>query len=378
MPTPFATGWGSDVAARLASRRAGVFTLLLVFNIFFARIFLRESVTPSKVGGALIIVAGVSGCIVAAPEDTQTKFTPDDIVALIRRPVGAAYLGVLVTTLLVTVAMIVYYECAFPTAPEATTAPAPPHAAAKGGGVAAVRAPTEGPPPDAPPSPSSSPRISPRAADGTAGTAGGVAPLRQGPSIGSPLPPPAQGHVENVAIKRPAGRLPPLASSLYRPGSPRQVHPCADEPMRTPPATDESSTSPSSMPYTSASLGFGAPPAPASPPAPAAPMSSARGGGGGGRPIAPLTSTRSASRVRRTPPPCLDRLMSVIYPLSLGLDEGCAQLSLRAWLAVITSCGSDGISCHHWTLYVFLVAWIIFSLACVPYMRLTFRRYETT
>ena len=68
--------------------------------------------------------------------------------------------------------------------------------------------------------------------------------------------------------------------------------------------------------------------------------------------------------------------MSIVYPMSLGLDEGCAQLSLRAWLAVVTSCGDNSadeaepVSCDHWTLYVFLTLWIIFSLACVPYLRL--------
>ena len=78
----------------------------------------------------------------------------------------------------------------------------------------------------------------------------------------------------------------------------------------------------------------------------------------------------------RLAPPWLDRLMGFIYPFSLGLNEALAQLCLRSWLVISSSCGNatDGSTCQHWTLFTFLTVWVITSLACVPYLFIVFRR----
>ena len=70
--------------------------------------------------------------------------------------------------------------------------------------------------------------------------------------------------------------------------------------------------------------------------------------------------------------------------LQLGLDEGVAQLTLRTWLVILTHSGEaekrgeETVGLAHWAFFTFLPIWIIASLATVPYMRVVFRRYETT
>ena len=68
--------------------------------------------------------------------------------------------------------------------------------------------------------------------------------------------------------------------------------------------------------------------------------------------------------------------MGVVYPLSLGLDEGCAQATLRSWIVLVAYGPLD--SEGAWLLPLFCTSWVIFSLATVTYMRLVFKRYETT
>ena len=41
--------------------------------------------------------------------------------------------------------------------------------------------------------------------------------------------------------------------------------------------------------------------------------------------------------------------MTVVYAASLGMDEGLADLSIRAWMSLLSLCSEDG--CDHWILY---------------------------
>ena len=93
----------------------GIFTLLLVFNLVFARLILGEVITLAKTAGALTIVVGVVCAIVAAPSDVQTEYTPAEIKALLQRPAGTAYLFLLFSTLLATIVAMVSFERRYPT-----------------------------------------------------------------------------------------------------------------------------------------------------------------------------------------------------------------------------------------------------------------------
>jgi drug/metabolite transporter (DMT)-like permease len=74
-----------------------------------------------------------------------------------------------------------------------------------------------------------------------------------------------------------------------------------------------------------------------------------------------------------SPPPRLDRLMGVVYPGSLGLDEAVAHLSMKAAVSLLGN--------GHWAAaltWIFSAAWIGASLATLWWLRTVFARYETT
>jgi len=79
----------------------------------------------------------------------------------------------------------------------------------------------------------------------------------------------------------------------------------------------------------------------------------------------------------RPPPLHLNAIMAVVYPASLGLDEGVCHLTMKSAISMIANCSSDD-SCGHWILYMFTVVWIAASVATVWWLRVVFSRYETT
>ena len=241
----------------------GVFTLLLVFNLIFARLMLREAITLMKVAGALSIVVGVIVAIFSVPDDVKTSFTPSDIEALFARSAGASYFALLLFLLATTAVSIAYYEYRYPPAVDLGNPPA-------------------------------KNKISPTQTSSTTTSKLESAKSRVHPGAGSE----DEGE---LSARHGNAQLPDMA-----------------------------------------------------------------------------VGSESLARNNSPPPPWLDRVMSIAYPMSLGIDEGLAQLTIRAWMAIVSSCGKNGVSCNHWTLYVNIVLWIFFSLACVPYLRVVFRRYETT
>ena len=94
----------------------GIFTLLLVFNIFFARLILDEEVTRRKYLGAIVMILGVTLAVVSSPEDVQTEFSGDEIEALMRNARGSFWLILLFGSLFATIAVMVLFERQYPAA----------------------------------------------------------------------------------------------------------------------------------------------------------------------------------------------------------------------------------------------------------------------
>jgi hypothetical protein len=63
-----------------------VFSLVLVFNLLFARWLLREQITTPKIASSATILLGAILCTIGAPANVQTVFTPSDISTLVRPP----------------------------------------------------------------------------------------------------------------------------------------------------------------------------------------------------------------------------------------------------------------------------------------------------
>ena len=86
-------------------------------------------------------------------------------------------------------------------------------------------------------------------------------------------------------------------------------------------------------------------------------------------------------RQRRAVPPWLVATMGIIYPASLGIDEGLAILSMRAATSMFTHCNTDGggvSACNHWAFYTSASLWAIAGLATLPWLHVVYARHETT
>ena len=75
----------------------------------------------------------------------------------------------------------------------------------------------------------------------------------------------------------------------------------------------------------------------------------------------------------------LHRTMALVYPASLGLDEGVADLLIKGWTAMLTVCTSTGEGCASAALWVSVVVWTVSAFASAFWwMPRVFRRYEVT
>lgn len=86
----------------------------------------------------------------------------------------------------------------------------------------------------------------------------------------------------------------------------------------------------------------------------------------------------SAGREARNPPRWLDRVMGLVYPGSLGLDEGVAHLTMKATISMWGLCWDGEGTCSHWALYVGTSLWVASSVATLWWLHRVFERYETT
>ena len=62
------------------SALGSIFSILLIFNLIFARWLLKETITTAKVASSLIILAGAITCTIGAPTGVKVNFTDRDIV----------------------------------------------------------------------------------------------------------------------------------------------------------------------------------------------------------------------------------------------------------------------------------------------------------
>ncbi|KAJ1640629.1 hypothetical protein T492DRAFT_927230 [Pavlovales sp. CCMP2436] len=73
----------------------------------------------------------------------------------------------------------------------------------------------------------------------------------------------------------------------------------------------------------------------------------------------------------------LERVMAVLAPASLGLDEGIAHLTMKGWIGMVDSCRDVG-ECQRPIIYIFILVWAVSSVATLWWLRTVFRKYEAT
>jgi NADH:ubiquinone oxidoreductase subunit 6 (subunit J) len=93
----------------------------------------------------------------------------------------------------------------------------------------------------------------------------------------------------------------------------------------------------------------------------------------GGNNIQSESEVTSLSVPISSPPLWLDRVMSVLYPGSLGMDEGICHLTMKASVSMIDTCGGVN-ECGRPTMWVFMVVWVIGSVATLWWLRRVFTR----
>lgn len=76
-------------------------------------------------------------------------------------------------------------------------------------------------------------------------------------------------------------------------------------------------------------------------------------------------------------PAWLETVMGVVYPGSLGLDEGIGHLAMKAFMALLSTCG-DTNDCGAWILWSMILLWLFSSLATLWWLQTVFRRYDVT
>ena len=105
---------------------SSLFITLLVFNLYFSRVFLKEQLTRPKVAGSIIIIAGASLSACAASvgiDSVKVEYTSDEVAQLYAAPAGAAWFGLLVAATLGTLCAILVYERRYPLRADGTCKP---------------------------------------------------------------------------------------------------------------------------------------------------------------------------------------------------------------------------------------------------------------
>lgn len=104
---------------------SSVFSTLLVFNLIIASRVLGEAVTPPKVAGALLILAGAGIATGATPQGVPKDYTPRDIRALLYAAPPYGWLSPLLfgACVLTSVVGIVLLERRFPLGAEGELEP---------------------------------------------------------------------------------------------------------------------------------------------------------------------------------------------------------------------------------------------------------------
>jgi len=93
---------------------AGMFTTLLLWNLYIGKRVLNEELTPQKYQGAIVVMLGVILTVSATSAEVLTEFSTEEIEGLFLGVNGAVYISLLVLVILICVAIIALFEKRYP------------------------------------------------------------------------------------------------------------------------------------------------------------------------------------------------------------------------------------------------------------------------
>jgi hypothetical protein len=282
---------------------AGIFTTLLLWNLFFGKRLLNELLTPQKWQGAIVIMIGVVLTVSGTSSKVPTEFSTDQIEKLFTKVGGCVYVVFLVVMIIVCVAIIFLFEKKYPIEDDEVTPVCSTH--------------------ESTPTNSNKSQMSDSCVRDTETSSRKSGALRKNLSSHLLVPGLNSGH---------AARGPSIAKRH------RQI-----------------------TLLRSLTTSFGT---------------------GDTEPLVNFICKYSSfyarpKEMKKKVPYWLDKCMLVIYPGSLGLDEGIAHLSMKAFMSLFAQCGSAG-TCGKPIIWLMVLSWLISSLATLWWLRTVFKRYDTT
>ena len=326
---------------------ASLFTLLLVWNLVFARYLLGEKLTPPRLAGSLLIILGATASVLGQPgtfpcdapvaNETMARgcapvpvdFTVGDVLALLETPLGASYFALLLLGIVGSTLGIYAFERSYGLKQEDE-------------------------------------ELRELRRDSLA-----VSILAQGRASVAFSETPAHRRLRHAFQKAViAQRLSRQGGTFGAALANAMAASKADVAPAPAPSAPEPSA-PSSARGTAAAL---APPAADSPPAAEPP------------PSPPPSPPSKTTKTKPLPPPLLNFVMSLVYPASLGLLEGVSHLTMKAVMAMVEGCVAAGSELGHFpsecarsgVLWSFAVLFVTVSLSTVFWLKIVFTRYETT
>lgn len=274
-----------------------IFTTLLVWNLLFGWLLLGEKITLIKAAGALCIMIGVALIGIASPSNIPTGYSVTQVESFLNRTVGAVYLGILVTIVVICIVIIAVFERKYPLKD-----------------------------PDEP-----------------------IMLKELGETV-SELPDSLMNHKFSQArssrIRH--SRSNTMSKSIAITFRKKNTQFLTNTLMRTNGLHivedfDPNSPSPSGMMVELSNQ---------------------------------ITIMHITERNENTPP-WLEKFMGVVYPGSLGLDEGIGHLAMKAFMALLSTCG-DKDECGEPILWGMIMIWLVSSLGTLWWLQTVFRRYDVT
>ena len=354
---------------------ASLFTLLLVWNLVFAKLLLGEHLTPPKLAGNGLIILGALCAVLGQPgalgattglpanasttsEDAAARiaasgagqpppiaFSVHDALALLLQPLGATYFALLLTGIVASTIGILIFERSYGLKEEEEE-------------ERKVR---------------------------RASLAINI--IFEGKQSVAFLETPARKRLRNafthaMVAQRISASSPSLleqkSSSTVAADDEKPYDPPRRMTSDPPPATEPAATEPppaTEPPATEAP----ADPPPSPPEEPTSPP----------QPLFdPAKDTKKRKKAKKPkkphkplPPPGLNFAMSLVYPMSLGLLEGVSHLTMKAVITMFQNCFADGFPgycARSGVLWLFAVLFVTVSLSTVMWLKIVFTRYETT
>jgi len=272
---------------------AGIFTTLLLWNLYIGKRVLNEELTPQKYHGAIVVMFGVILTVSATSAEVPTEFSIEEVEGLFLSVSGAIYIILLVIVIVICVVIIALFEERYPI--EKTE-------------LGMLREEAQG------------------------GSCKKITFAQKGTSGGETGKTIIAGQ-RTATLGEPVGNSSPFPKITARGSTPR---------TRTLPFNFHNQLK------RSVSTSFDLKDT---------------------EPLARYISTFSSFYFKaevvqknQNMPSWLDKCMALIYPGSLGLDEGVAHLSLKAFMALFSQCGMTG-TCGEPIIWLMILLWLLTSLA---------------